>query len=461
MAIYSGAPITDPDSLTQGVEVTITTSTKKIKLNVAGNLTTDGVTLKTLYSFLKEEWKNDSALIKFPFPMGPITDEQFELINGWDFDKTGSGSSFTPNLIRTGGWALKDLAGVTQEEWAGIVTLGTLNATTDQVYFTQSTSTTADSTNFVLTNFVNQAVKIFGDGTHGDFDYRNVFKIFVREQAKTYASSQLSDIGVSSMTYQVYRFPLANNADGIKITHDDTTISTTAPYTGMSITWYAVPEQRSIGGTNRDFDIIIDGNGGTAEQIYEFVQYKLRQTGDIDAGAGTKYGKISNELLKFVGDTLYTISNGGDGVFIDNYQTVDINRLVFADNTGTNRTFPYVAALSIQFGENLVNDANAIYRVFFTSVPSGDFGTSSAIIVKDSSNNDIAGSVGGSTAIQKSFAYDSNTQGGRTAGQDAEVTVVAIGLNTGQYVKATGTITRSTSNSISLVAPLERNYSNT
>jgi hypothetical protein len=62
--------------------------------------------------------------------------------------------------------------------------------------------------------------------------------------------------------------------------------------------------------------------------------------------------------------------------------------------------------------------------------------------------------------VQKQFAYDTNAQGGRTAGTDAAITVVGIGLDTGQYVKATATIQRTTSNSVSLVAALERNYSN-
>ena len=82
------ALITDPDLLTDSAaddgseEVFINTTTKKIKLVVVGNLSTDGVTLKALYSFLKEEWKNDpntKNLAAFPFPMIPITDEAFEI----------------------------------------------------------------------------------------------------------------------------------------------------------------------------------------------------------------------------------------------------------------------------------------------------------------------------------------------------------------------------------------------
>ena len=65
------AKITDPDQLTQSVEVDfITGSVKAIRLNksgsqnffgttVEGNLSDDGVTMQALYSFIKEEWRDD------------------------------------------------------------------------------------------------------------------------------------------------------------------------------------------------------------------------------------------------------------------------------------------------------------------------------------------------------------------------------------------------------------------
>jgi len=94
--------------------------------------------------------------------------------------------------------------------------------------------------------------------------------------------------------------------------------------------------------------------------------------------------------------------------------------------------------------------------MFFSS----GFGTVSAIIVDDNDGVDISDNVGGQTSIPFTFDYDNNAQGGRTPGTDAEVTVVAIGLDTAQYVSATVTLTRSTGQNISLVSPLERNYSN-
>ena len=436
------ALITDPDLLAQGTEVVFDTANKTIQLVKAGDLTDDGVTLQAVYSFCKEQWKSDATLIKFPFPLVAITEQKFDLVNGWDFK-----DATTRNLLRYAGWALKDTSNVSLEEYMGFVTLGSIGST-DQIYYQQSS--TGSATNVVLTGAANQAVKIYGDATHGNFDYRSYFKCFVRTYQKLYDQSQLSAIGQSSVTYQVYSFPLGNSAD-LKITHADATM-TSAPYNGMTITYFGSNQSRTIGASSYNFNVIIDGNGGTKEQIYEFVQYQLRQSTDIDNGAGTVTGKTASSLLKFVGDTLVT----SNGVYIDDFATTDTNSIEFYDVGGVKRTFPYVAAGTISFNENLVNDTNAIYRMYFTS----GFGSASAILVNDKDAVAISGNVGGSASKSFTFDYDGNTQGGRTAGTDAPVTIVAIGLSTGQYVKATGTITRSNANSFSLVSSLERNYSN-
>lgn len=448
------ALITDPDFLVDGTEITVTVATKKISLNIAGNLSTDGVTLQAVYSKLKELWRTNATYIKYAFPLTAITSEVFELVNGWDFTNLA-----TKQLIRNGGWALKDNAGISLEEWAGIVTLGSIGST-DQVYYQQSAVGLA--TNIVLTGPVNQAVQIFGGPVNGAFDLRSYMKLFVRVYQKLYSAAQLSDIGVTTLTYQVYRFPLANAAD-LKITVTDTNVDTVAPYNGMSISWFTVAQVRSIGGVNRNFKVIINGNNGTAEQIYMFVQRSLRKSTDIDAGIGTKTGNVTSELLRFVGDNLATLLQTEGGVFIDNYQANDINRITFVDDLGVNRVFPFTASITLQFNDNLVNDPSAVYSLFFTNDDSGDntgrdFGTSTAIIVNDSAGNPINGTIT-AASITKTFAYDSNVQrGAASAGTDAPITGVAIGLNTSTYVKVTGTITRSIANQLSIGGQLERNY---
>lgn len=443
------ALIIDPDDLTQNTEVTFDTAAKTITLSQAGNLSTDGVTLKCLYSFCKEEWKNDSNLIKHPFPFTPITDEQFELKDGWDFANDAS-----RYLIRTGGWAVVDTSGVTQQMWAGIITLGSLETGT-QVYYSHDGST---STDFQLTGAVNQAIQVYANG--GD-DNRSSLTLFAREQGDLYASAGLSDIGVSALTFQVYRFPLATAPD-LKITLGDATVAA-SPYSAITITYYGSPISRSIGGVSYNFDVEIDGNGQSIEGIYETIQYRLRQNSDIDDGAGTVTGKTADDLLFFVGDTL----KGREGVFITNFAAADTNDILHDPNgAAVDIAFPFTASLTLEFGTNLVNDSDAIYRVFFTNDDAGDnlgndFGTANAIIVDDASSVDMSGTVSGASSVSLSYDYDGNVQrGSASASTDAPITVVAIGLSTGQYVSATGTIARSTANVVSLVAPLERNYVN-
>lgn len=543
MAAYTSTPLTDPDSLSYVAGTDITTlftasttdellidyTNKIIALKAVGTMNQDGVTVKCVYSKLKEIWRTDSTLVKFPFPMGPITDEQFEMVSGWNWDKTntsGTGTATTVELLRTGGWSVVNTSGAVTEMWANVITLGSFVDTTDQAYYQQAPD--AAATNFKLTNNVNQSIQVYsdpnGDGNTADgYDRRSYLKVFLREYAKTYAQSANTEIGAPSMTYQAYRFPLSNAVD-LKVTHDDTAVSTTTPYTEVNVSylrdsngdiynvignynpssfaysigdvvkdtgnnrwykcilgytstatlpsanatnWQAYEGERQIGINWYPFTVIIDADtdvgpsaSGDAvrQQVYEKIQYFLRQASDIDAGTGTVTGKTADLLLRFVGDTLVTYN----GVYIDSYNSNDINDIEFYDSVGTKATFPYVATITLNFGDNLKNDASAKYWLFFTTLPGGtdDFGQVDAVLVKNADLTDITGNVSGASTVTWTFDYDNNVQGSRTPAQPADVTAVALGLSTGQYVKATGTIARSKANSVSLTASLERNYSN-
>jgi len=444
------ALIIDPDNLNQNTEVTFDTANKTIELSAAGNLSTDGVTLKCLYSFCKEEWKTDSNLIKYPFPFTPITDEQFEIKDGWNFKNDS-----TRHLIRTGGWAVVDTGGTTQEMWAGIITLGSLESGT-QPYYSQTAGTGID---FELTGAVNQAVKIF---TNGGTDDKGTLNLFARKQGDKFAQASLTDIGVTGdMTFQVYRFPLATSAD-LKISLGDTTINS-SPYNGITIEYHSSPITRTIGSTSYNFDVEVDGNGQSIEAIYERLQYELRLNSDIDDGNGTVNGKTASSLAFFLGDTLKM----EEGVYLTNFNASDTNNILHNPNGASfDIAFPFTASLSLNFGSNLENDSDAVYAVFFTNDNAGDnsgqdFGTNNAIVVQNASNAAMSGSVGGNSSLTFTYDYDANVQrGSASAGDDAPITVIGIGLSTGQYVSATGTIARSTSNVVSLVSALERNYIN-
>jgi hypothetical protein len=446
--------INDPDSLVDTTDIVVNTGARTIQILTTGNVdnegATGGVTGQALYSWLKEEWKSNANYIKFPFPMEAITPEQFEFINDWV-----PADDATRKLIRTAGWAERTAAGVVERRYAGVVSLGSLGAT-DQPYYRFGTS---NATNFTYQGPVNEAIQIFGDASNGNFNFTDGdnLDIYCREQGKTYAYSNNTQIGAPTLTYIVYRFPLSNGTD-LKITASDGDISTLTPWTNITIEYFGTDQLFDVDGdTNTEpYRIIIDDSAGTAttQQIYEKIQWSLRQDSDIDTGAGTVNGKVANGLLSFVGDTLV----GANGVYIENLNSNFLNAVDFYDFNGVVRRYPFVAAGTINFGAN-AGSGDFKYWVFFDSTPSGDYGTANAIIVKDKDGVDITGTYSGSP-VPWTFAYDSNVQGGRTSGQNAAVKMIGIGLDGGQFISVDHVITRTAGQSTLLAPAQERNYSN-
>lgn len=447
------AIIIDPDNLVLTTDIAIDTTARTIEIKTTGAVSNSGVNGgvagQTLYSWLKEQWKTNNSFIKFPFPMEAITPEQFEFINGWKpKDDT------TRNLIRTAGWAEKDAAGVVKRKYMGVVSLGSIGAT-DQPYYRWNTGA---KVNFAFAGPINQAVQVYGDAANGNFDYTDggdTFTLFCREQGKTYASSNNAAIGASTLTYITYRFPLSNATD-LKISASDATIAANAPYTGITVEYFGSDQSRNIDGTPAPFRIIVTDASGTATtvQIYEKLQYLLRQNSDIDAGAGSVTGATADALAQFVGDTLV----GANSVAIDGLNSNYLNSVSLFDKNGVNRLYPFVAAGVINFGSQ-AGAGDFKYWMFFLTNPAGDFGTANAVIVNDKDGNPIQGTYNGSP-VSFNFSYDTNTQGGRTAGTTPAVKVLGLGLTGGQYVDVDAFITRTQGQSILLAPAQERNYSN-
>ena len=614
------AKITDPDQLNQATEVVFDRGARTIQLLVAGNLddtspgATSGVTGQALYSFCKEEWKDDTDLNKQPFPLFAVTETQLQWINGWS-----PADLQTRQLIRDAGWT-ESVGAENGDVYAGFVSLGNFDSTSDQAYYVQSSGyASTDKANYDKTGNLNEALLV------NDADGSNFLlykKAFLRIQGKTYDEyNLLVEQNLSTLQNRLYQFPLSNGAD-VNVTENDTTLSTLTPYTGMTVsflqgtgfttyatstvypagavvldpnvqasgssngTWWFTPAGGTSNGANTGVDtgitdwesysgeeqigtewfaynVVIDGNNGTANEIYQRMQWELRQTSDINDdlvgspnqdGYGVVNGDLSKLLLAYQGDLITE-----PGVLIRNFDTNDTNSIQFQDITvdgggvdaitgnpvtTTARTFPFVAAGNLNFSANLVSETNAdtYYTMYFTYIDtitettlgitgasgqtatldntggtdlttilttndwltlsgfanaenngrwevtgavtattaaltkSGDaptnetatpsvtlntnpFGTDGAIIVDDNSVVDISGTVS-TTPVSFDFDYDNNTQGGRTAGTDAPVTIVASGLNDSQWVSISETITANTGLSFTVTSQDELNYSN-
>lgn len=147
-----------------------------------------------------------------------------------------------------------------------------------------------------------------------------------------------------------------------------------------------------------------------------------------------------------------------DGRCNGNILSADSNRIEFYDDSNTKRINPYTAAGAISFNGPLIG-AGSSYRLFFTTPPgaSNDYGEAGAITVNDASGTPITGTISGAS-ISFTYDYDNNVQGGFTGGTDRPVTLVGIRPGSGKFVAATGSLTRSKTIALSLVAEVDRVY---
>lgn len=262
--------------------------------------------------------------------------------------------------------------------------------------------------------------------------------------------------------------------------------------------------ERELQGVYYAFDTIIDANdviltasgdtpyvdnGNEASVptsttgIYEFCQWGLRQTGAINESTLSqpqyqRNGRISDLLVDFVGPTLTT----RQGVFIDDIRVADQNAVVFTDYAGSvGIDYPTVVAVTIGFNSNLSDDTDAVFYLYYKTLTAGagepagsyDFGQINAKQVYRSDGilvgADVNNKINGASSYTFQYAYSEDTadplgtgNGTRTTPpvSPTDVVAVAIGLGTGVYVVDDTQSISENGASISLVAPLERNYIN-
>jgi len=217
-------------------------------------------------------------------------------------------------------------------------------------------------------------------------DNSNAFRLGMRERdagdtyGSTFAQADLNTINKSTLGNFVFQFPLGTGSD-LKITTTDAGMAG-APYSGMTLTMYATGQARGgsgvlVGGPY-NFGFIMEGNNGTAEECFEWLQWQLRKLTDIDADADTAIGRAIGLLARFVGDTLevgsadggltQTVSpdGGGAGLYIDNLNSSSANDVVFYDSNGTGQLKPIATSVTLDANATLNSDAVSDGILFFT-----------------------------------------------------------------------------------------------
>ena len=202
-------------------------------------------------------------------------------------------------------------------------------------------------------------------------------------------------------------------------------IPTDATYTGGTLTMTSGADEGTtftISGTPTATTVTITGTFGTdtgqsfylnratpivatRQQIFEKIQYSLRQAADINlAGSGgVVTGKTADEIAGFVGPDLKfglelpnNPEGGGSGVTVLGFDANDTNNLFFTDNAGDTYTYPFVAAGNILVNQNAVDDTGpaeyVMYYKYTEQFINTGFGLSSPVgqnATLDSSTTDL------------------------------------------------------------------------
>jgi hypothetical protein len=194
---------------------------------------------------------------------------------------------------------------------------------------------------------------------------------------KTFAQANLASAGATALGNLVFKFPLGNATD-LKIVATDATIDGSSPYDNMALTIHATPQSlgNDLVGGPYNFGFTLDANGGTSQQLHEWVQRQLRKTTDIDSDSSDAIGRAIDGLGRFVGDA-YTAGidlagsfpnnpqGGGSGVYITNLNASSKNTTTMYDNTQAIRSFPVGTPVTIDFNATIEQDSASKYTLFF------------------------------------------------------------------------------------------------
>lgn len=456
------AKITNPDDLTVGVNLTFDLTGKTFSLPDGGALVAkDGVTGNAIWAKFVDLWTTPTYQ-PYPFPMNVLDARSGQYIFGQDPGGTYNGwkpaNDTTRRKIRDAGWSEYSAAGVLNRKYVGMVALASGYPVGAQFYYQRVSN--GPSYNFTYTDAPNEGIQVYGDASNGNFDESAYFKLFCREANYTYDDAVLGDVGETSTGAFKVSLPISVGSD-LNISAIDAVVATGATYTGITVTYSTGDTNQTIGSGSYPFRVVINNSTSNAslEQIYTKTQYLLRQTGDIDSGTGVVSGKTADALCYFVGSTLYTTR----GVFISGVTSTDLNRVIFLDQNGTERYYPYASSGTLSFNAPLTAGGTGYYRMYFLNDDAGDntgkdYGTVSATTVNDNLGNPITGIIN-SSSIVFGYDYDGNVQrGAASAGKDAPVVLVAGNAGSAKPVVVNGTITKSKAISITLTAEADRAY---
>lgn len=240
--------------LTYGTTATINTSTKIFTVGTA-------TTGQNWYSFWIEQFRSNSALRNIAFPLQANGPNSFTLKDGYEFDNSTSIAYITRDGIR-----YTNTSGTRTASWAAILTVGAPAGSTVRYQQSDGGTTVSNGT----TGEMDKLIQIYGDLTHGNFDYTNYLILKIQKSGYDQAETNVINL-YGTLEDQLYVVALSPIANGVATGNPSLTSAPTITDHGASpVTW-----------NSKVFSITItdSATGNTGQNIMRWLRYYFETGG--------------------------------------------------------------------------------------------------------------------------------------------------------------------------------------
>lgn len=423
----------------------------------------DGIRLEAIYAFENQERRTNEALRKFDrFTEGNFKfGGAYYFVNGctpYDTDKGGANSDTGDDRAKLRGSGWSELYGVARDIgriYYGVKSSLPILALSQPYYQLSEGGAPVD---FLKDGDIDEAIQVYGDiavdTNTTTFDTRTYLSNKLRTFGQNYDEKLLADSSVVEMGgyFTGYALGETPHLTSGNYTLADVYDSQIAPWTSMGLEELDTPQtETGFNEVDGNFTWVLNNTlSGTLDQIVAFLDALAQTDDDInDHATNTTNGKrvgvwySYNAAGKIVTDAPFA----GEGLFLEQIPTADKQRIVFTDDAGNTKTYPFEVALEILVGAVAVADTLSWYHAFFLDAGSGKvYGSALAETVQNAAAQPIKGNISTdhiTNQIKEAFDYDGDTIGG-PIGTEKDVVFLAEGDGGATQAKTIFTIVQQT-----------------
>jgi len=231
-----------------GTTATVNTSTKEFAVTVL-------TTVQNWYSFMIESWRSESTLKNVAFPISTNGPNSFSLNDDWEWDGTSS-----IDLLSNDGFRYVNASGTITAIYSAIQVLGTTYSIPVKYQQVEGTGTQLETD-------LNGMLQVYGDSTHGNFDYTGY--LILKIQADGYDQAEFNVVDTyGTLEDQFYVTSLNPNPNGLTTGDPSVTGVTITDHGASPVTW---------NGLSYSITIQDSAAGHTGEEIMRWIRYNVGQ----------------------------------------------------------------------------------------------------------------------------------------------------------------------------------------